>query len=159
VISRPVDVHSHEPPGQDEVPVGTFRSMNRPGTIVSLTVLGLALSCPIAGCGTSGSGTPAKSLEMINNTSAAVTMRSCPASAADAQQCSATVKIAPGSSADFPLSSPGSGARLVVITGYDGQPRCLMIPTTKLPESATADVADANSANCIGPFGGPAPPA
>jgi hypothetical protein len=133
--------------------------MNRPGMIVCLVVPGLALSCSIVGCGTSDGGTPGKSLEMINNTSVTVTMRSCPGNTAQAQQCSTVVKIAPNGSADFPLSSPGSGMRLVVITGYGGQPRCLIVPTTHLPESAKADVTDANSADCVGPFGGPVPPA
>jgi len=133
--------------------------MNRPGTIVCLMALGLTLSCSIAGCGTSGGGgTPGKSLQIINNTSVTVTMQSCHGNTAQAQQCSAAAKIAPNGSADFPLSSPGSDLRLVVITGYDGQPRCFIVPTTRLPEDATADVTDANSANCFGPFGGPAPP-
>jgi hypothetical protein len=127
--------------------------MNRPGMIVCLIALGLPLSYSIAGC-----GNPGKSLKMINNTSLTVTMQSCPDNAAQAQQCSAAAKIAPNGSADFPLSSPGSGVRFVVITGYDGQPRCFIVPTTHLPDDAIADVTDANSANCFGPFGGPVPP-
>ncbi len=130
--------------------------MNRPGMGACLIALGLTLTYAIAGCGTSaGDGTPGKSLRMINNTSVTVTMQSCPGNAAQAQQCSAVAKIAPNGSADFPLSSPGSGMRLVVILGYDGQ-RCFIVPTTNLPEDAVADVTDANSGNCVGPFGGPA---
>jgi hypothetical protein len=118
--------------------------------IVCLVVLGFMFSCSIVGC-----GTPGKSLKMINNTSVTVTMRSCTGNTAQARQCSTAVKITPNGSADFPLSSPGSGRRLVVITGYGRQPRCMIVPTTNLPESATADVTDANSGNCFGPFGGP----
>jgi hypothetical protein len=104
----------------------------------------------IAGCATSGSGSPGKSLKMINNTSVTVTMKSCPANAAQAQQCSAISRIAPGGSAGFPLSSPGSAVRNVVITGYGGQPRCFPVPTTNLPADATAYVTDASSAGCTG---------
>lgn len=126
--------------------------MNRWGIAVCLIAVELAVSCSIAGC-----GTPGKSLKMINNTSVTVTLKSCPAIAAQAQQCSAAAKVAPNGSADFPLSSPGVGIRLVVITGYDGQTRCFIVPTTNLPEDAVADVTDANSAGCTGPFGGPVP--
>ena len=124
--------------------------------IVCLIALGLSYS--IAGCGASGGGTPGKSLQMVNDTSVTVTMQSCHGNTAQTQQCSAAAKIAPNGSADFPLSSPGSGLTLVVIRGYDGQPRCFIFPTTNLPEDAIADVTDANSAMCFGPFGGSAPP-
>lgn len=119
---------------------------------VCLIALGVAFSCSVAGCGTTG-----KSLRLINDTSVAVTMQSCPGSYAQAQECSAAAKIAPNGSADFPLSSPGAGMMLVVITGYEGQTRCLIVPTTNLREDAIADVTDANSANCIGPFTGSSP--
>jgi len=97
---------------------------------------------------------------MINNTPVAVTMQSCPGDAADTQQCSAAVKIAPNGTAEFPLSSPSPGSGMImVITGYQAGPRCLMVPTTDLPDDATADVTDANSGNCTGPFGGLVPSA
>lgn len=125
--------------------------MVRPGVIVCLIALGLTLTYSIAGCSASGSGSAGKSLKMINNTSVTVTMKSCPANAAaQAQQCSALAQIEPGGSAGFPLSSPGSAVRNVVITGYGGQPRCFTVPTADLPADATAYVTDASSAVCTG---------
>jgi hypothetical protein len=125
--------------------------MGLPRMTACLTALGLAVACSVAGC-----GTPGKSLQMINNTPVTVTMKSCPANAAQAQRCSAVSRIAPRGSADFPLSSPGGQAWLVVITGYDGQ-RCFTVPTNQLPEDVKAYVTDADPGSCIGPYGGPAP--
>src|ERR1700747_5394 len=102
--------------------------MNRWGIAVCLIAVELAVSSSITGC-----GTPGKSLKMINNTSVTVTLQSCPDIAAQAQQCSAAAKVAPNGSGAFPLSSPSAGIKLVVITGYDGQTRCFIVPATNLP--------------------------
>lgn len=128
--------------------------MARPRTIVRLWLLGLALACSIAGC-----GTPGKILKMVNNTAVTVTMKSCPADLPQAQQCADVSTIAPKGSADFPLSkaTAASPGQLVVITGYGSQPRCFLIPPSDIPADATADVTDAQADMCIGPYGGPAP--
>lgn len=135
--------------------------MNRPGKVVCAIALGLALSYSIASCGTSdGGSTPGKFLEIVNNTSVTVTVtvtvQSCPSSAPDPQQCATAVRIPPNGSADFPLSSPGSARRIVMIRGYAGQ-ACLPIPTTRMREDAIADVTQvtqAGSGLCPGPAGG-----
>lgn len=128
--------------------------MNRPRKVVCVIALGLALSCSVASCGISdGGSTSGKFLEIVNNTSVTVTMQSCPGIASDPQQCATAVRIPPNGSADFPLLSPGSGGRIVVITGYDGK-ACLPVPTTHLRADAIADVTEANSGLCFGPVGG-----
>jgi hypothetical protein len=111
------------------------------------------MGCSVAGCETSSSGgSSGKALKMINNTSVTVTMKSCPANVPQAHQCSAASRIAPNGSADFPLSSQ---VRIVVITGYGGQPRCFTVPPARgLPADAKASVirasvTDANPAECI----------
>jgi hypothetical protein len=120
--------------------------MARPRTIVCLWLLGLALACSIAGC-----GTPGKTLKMVNNTAVTVTMKSCPADASQAQQCSGISTIAPKGSADFPLSIPtGSPAELVVITGYGSKPRCFLMPPSEIPKDFLADVTDAQTDECTG---------
>jgi hypothetical protein len=110
-----------------------------------LVGLGLAVGWTITGC-----GVPARSLKLVNDTPATVTIQFCSGRAPQAQQCSAAVTIAPNGSAHFPFQSPGSGARLVVVSGYsdDGQPGCISVPTTNLQESAEANVTDADSVDC-----------
>jgi hypothetical protein len=110
-------------------------------------VLGLAFGSLITGC-----GVPARSLELVNDTSVTVTIQSCSGRAPGVQHCSAAVKIAPHGSAHFPFKSPGSDTHLLVVSGYDdeGQPGCISVPTTNLQESARAVVTDAVTLNCDG---------
>jgi hypothetical protein len=127
--------------------------MTRRLVIVVIAASGLA----IGGCGTPAhhGGLRGKFLKVINNTAGAVTMNSCPASAGHARDCSAAARTAPGKAGDFPLSPAGSLIRLVVISGYGGQPVCFPIPPTSphVRTSATVSVTDAQTGNCIGPDG------
>jgi hypothetical protein len=120
--------------------------MDRPSMAVGLPALGLALACSIAGCGTRH-GTI---LTMTNDTSVTVTMKSCLADSAQPPQCTAVSRIAPGGSAEFPLSGLNTPLRQVVITGYGAQPRCFLIPPSNLPKNALVTVTYAQHSMCLG---------
>jgi hypothetical protein len=130
--------------------------MTRALAIAGIAALGLALG----GCTTTAPSVtsarsaraPGKVLKMINNTAGTVTMKSCPAG--EPQHCSAAARIAPGHSADFPLSpaTPGSAPALLWITGYGTKPVCFIVPDTREPRSPSARVTDAQSDDCVYQF-------
>jgi hypothetical protein len=47
--------------------------------------------------------------------------------------------------------------RLALNTGYGRQPRCLLIPTSNLPDNVLAHVTQSQQNTCTSPYGGPLP--
>jgi hypothetical protein len=135
--------------------------MARMMRLARLMGAGLALASASAGCAAS---TPGASLQMMNNTPVTVTMKSCPAELAKAQQCTDIARIRPDGSETFPLraESRGSVVRLVVITGYQRLPRCFEIPPIFAHVWVKvyvirAKVTDADNSSCMGAVVRPSP--
>lgn len=120
--------------------------------LACLAAAALALASASAGCAASAPArAPGASLQMTNDTPVTVTMKSCPANLARAQQCTDVARVRPDGTGSFPIPaySRESVVRLVVITGYQRLPRCFIIPGNSAHDFR-AKVTDADNSDCMG---------